>query len=142
MLSGEARFARIHGGLPHFAEVALEIEFSGENTEVLCACSGRGFVAQGHIEDVPDTGYEDWKAGARAGIDFALSAAPLPPVRVTIRRISGSSTDTNPTVVGAAAALALWRAVDFSPPTQMIEKLEAAVWGSWQFPAHHVPRLE
>jgi hypothetical protein len=142
MPSGEAKFARIHNGLPHLAEVAVEIDFSTGSAEILCACSGGGFVAQGTIEDVPATGYEDWKAGARAGVGFALSVAALPPARVTIRRISGLSTDTNPTVVGAAAALALWRAVGFTPPAHTVERLSAAALASWQRPLHEVPRFE
>jgi hypothetical protein len=142
MSFGEARFARVRQGIPHFAEIALEVEPTSELGVTRCACAGRGFVAQGHLEEAPPEGYDDWKAGGRAGVDFALSVAALPPVRVTILRIAGLTTDTNPTIVGAAAAFALWQAVGFSPPAHVIERLEAAVFASWQRPHDLVPKFE
>lgn len=142
MPSGEARFARVHLGLPYFAEVALEVDLTGEPDVTRCTCTGGGFVAQGHLEEAPSEGYEDWKAGGRAGVDFAVSVAALPKSRVTIVRIAGLTTDTNPTIVGAAAAFALWQAVGFSPPAQVIAHLEAAVFASWRLPHDHVPQLE
>jgi hypothetical protein len=142
MASGEARFARVHQGLSYFAEVALEVELTGERGATRCACTGSGFVAQGHLEEVPRDGYDGWKAGGRAGVDFAVSAAALPPARVTIVRIAGLTTDTNPTVVAAAAAFALWQVVGFSPPAHVIERLEAAVFTSWRRPPDQVPKFE
>ena len=123
-------------------EVALEVDLTSEPDVPRCACTGSGFVAQGHLEEAPSEGYEDWKAGGRAGVDFAVSVAALPTARVTIVRIAGLTTDTNPTVVGAAAAFALWQAVGFSPPAEVIGRLEATVFASWQLPHDHVPQFE
>lgn len=142
MSPGEARFARVRRGITYWAEVALEVELAGEHQVTCCACAGGGFVAQGQLEEVPGEGYEDWKAGGRAGVGFAVSVAALPPARVTIVRIAGLSTDTNPTVMGAAAALARWQAVGFSPSAHVIERLEAAVFASWQRPPDQVPKFE
>lgn len=142
MSSGEARFARVHLGLLYLAEVALEVELAGEPRATRCASAGSGFVGQGHLEEVPSEGYDHWKAGGRAGVDFAVSVAALSEARVTIVRIAGLTTDTNPTVVGAAAALALWQAIGFSPPAHVIARLEAAVFASWQRPPGQVPKFE
>jgi hypothetical protein len=141
MSFGEARFARVRQGIPYLAEVALEVEFTGELAVTRCACTGSGFAAQGHLEEVPPEGYDDWKAGARAGVDFAASIAALSPARVTILRIAGLTTDTNPTVVGTAAAFALWQAVGFSPPAHVMDRLEAAVFASWNLSSDYVPRF-
>ena len=141
MSSGEARFARVRQGIPYFAEVALEVDLTGELAVTRCECAGGGFAAQGQLETVTPEGYDDWKAGARAGVDFAASIAALPPARVTIVRIAGLTTDTNPTVVGAAAACALWQAVGFSPPAHVIDRLEAAVFASWNLSGDSVPRF-
>src|SRR5262249_14783579 len=98
-------------------------------------------VGQGYLEDVPARGYEIWKAGARAGVEFALAVAALPPARVTINRITGLTTDTNPTVVGVAAAFALWQAVGFSPSAEVVVRLEAAAFTSWQRDPDEIPRF-
>ncbi len=137
----KAKLARIHGGLPHFAEVTLTLERSTGAPSIGFACSGRGFLGQGQLEEVPEVGYDAWKAGGRAGVELALSVAGLPSARVTITRIAGLSTDTNPTVVGAAAAHALWSAAGYSPSADVVGRLEAAVLASWRRPVHEVPRF-
>jgi hypothetical protein len=73
-------------------------------------------------------------------VAFALSVAGDPAVRVVITKIEGlSGTDTNPTIVGAAAALAMWRALGFEPPSEVIERLEAVVFESWRRPLDEIP---
>jgi hypothetical protein len=67
--------------------------------------------------------------------------AKLARILVTITRIAGLSTDTNSTVVGAAAAHALWSAAELLPPADVVERLEAAVFASWQRPSNEVPRF-
>lgn len=141
MPSGAAKFARVQNGLPHFAEVALEVEILPGGTEILCDCSGAGFLGQGYLEEVPARGYDAWKAGARAGVEFALSVGAIPSARVRIGRVAGLTTDTNPTVVGVAAALALWRAVGFSPSADVVERLEAAAFSSWKRDPDEIPRF-
>lgn len=139
MLNAEARFARICNGLPHFAKVALRLESPTTTPGIEFHCTGIGWVRQGCFEDVPQAGYDDWKAGAGAGVAFALSVATQSSTRVLIDRITGLTTDTNPTIVGAAAALAVWQALAFSPPPDILQRLEAVVFASWQHPSDHVP---
>lgn len=134
MLNAEAKIRRIRSGLLHFAEVALRLESPSSAPGIEFHCSGEGWIRQGRIEDAPSTGYDDWKAGARIGVEFALSVMSSPPTRVLIDRISGLVTDTNPTIVGGAAALAVWEALAFSPPPDTLERLEAVVFASWRQP--------
>jgi hypothetical protein len=58
---------------------------------------------------------------------------------VTITKIDGLTTDTNPTIVGFAAILAVWQALEFNPSREMIEKLENRVFESWNKPYEELP---
>ena len=87
-------------------------------------------------------GYDDWKNGARAGISYALSLAERHDCWVNVTMIEGLGTDTNPTIVGYTAAVAVWQALDFVPPQEVIEKLEAIVFNSWKRPYDETPVFE
>lgn len=97
---------------------------------VTISCDGAGFVRQGAIEVVPAHGYDHWKAGARAGVEFALRTAGLTQAGVRVVRIEGLSTDTNPTLVAAAAARAVWLAAGFTPTSEVVARLEQRVLAS------------
>jgi hypothetical protein len=129
-----ARFARYHGGRTYFARVTLAVEPDAE-VAVRFRCDGDGWIGQGYIEEVSATGYEEWKAGAKAGILFALRVAGAGG-RVTVTKIEGLTTDTNPSVVGAAAALAVWECLRFSPDARTTEQMERVVFGSGSRPDH------
>lgn len=141
MPAAEARFARYRLGLPYFAEVAVEVDRSSQEPGIEFRCSGRGFFSQGYEEIVPAVGYDDWKNGASAGVAFALVVVEADLARVIVTRISGLGTDTNPSVVGATAALAVWRALGFEPPAEIISRLEEVVFGSWQRPQDEIPQF-
>jgi hypothetical protein len=142
MLIAHAKFARFRNGLGHFAEVAVRLETPSPTPGIELCCAGTGYAPQGYFFDVSSKNFDDWKAGARAGVAFALSVAVTPAARVLIDRISGLVTDTNPIIIGGAAALAIWKALAFSPPPDVLERLEATVLTSWQRPANHVPELD
>jgi hypothetical protein len=141
MATGRAKVARVKNGLPHFAEVALEIDRRPGNAEVSFRCGGTGFIGQGLLEEVPPSGYDDWKAGARAGVELALAVAEVSGAHVRIDHIAGLTTDTNPTLVGVAAALAVWRALGFSPSEEVVNRLEAIAFASWQRAPEEIPRF-
>jgi hypothetical protein len=141
MVVADAKFARIRGGKPFYAEVAVEVESLSQAPGIEFRCSGRGFVMQGYVEDVPAVGYDVWKGGAQAGAVFALAVAKARSARVVVTRISGLTTDTNPSVVGAATALAVWRALCFEPPAEVIARLESIVFSSWERPPNEVPQF-
>jgi hypothetical protein len=80
------------------------------------------------------------KAGAKAGVDFALSIVGMSNCHVVITKIEGLDvTDTNPTIVGAASALAIWSALKFEPPKEIIDGLETLVFSSWERPYEEIP---
>ena len=141
MKAATARFARYKNKLPHCAVVSLTLDVDSELSRVDLACSGSGFVGQGYIEEVPLVGYDDWKEGARAGVRFALSVAGQDRSVVTITKIEGLSTDTNPTIVGAAAALATWSALEFEPSKDVLERIETQACSSWQLPHDAIPEF-
>ena len=131
MKKAKYKFARIKNKLPFFAEVEIEVE-SSEKFEVRLNCSGQGFTSQGYLEEVPKAGYDDWKTGAKRGIEFAARQAACSNCLVTVSAIRGLGTDTNPVIIAAASALAFWDAVDFQPDKNLKEKIEAKVFSSWQ----------
>lgn len=51
---------------------------------------------------------------------------------VTIVRILGMTTDTNPTIVAAAAADATWNALGFAPRASVRQRVESVVLRSWE----------
>ena len=140
MTTADVKVARIKNGFPYFARVVLAIERAATEPQILFSCSGRGgFISQGYIEEVPAIGYDDWKGGARAGISFALAISHQTDCRVNVSTIEGLTTDTNPTIVGYAAALAVWRALEFNPGAEIIEKMESTVFASWRRPLEEIP---
>src|SRR5262249_48601975 len=123
------------------ARVTLSLESPSSQPGIQFRCSGGGWIAQGYLEEVPAVGYDDWKAGAKAGIEHALAVAHPAATRVEVTRIVGMLTDTNPSVVGAAAALATWKGLAFEPPSEVIQALESVVFGSWERPYDAVPEF-
>jgi hypothetical protein len=141
MATADIRFARYKNGLPHAARVVLEVECPSSFPGIDFSSSGRGFYSQGYVEEVPAAGYEDWKGGARVGVSFALSEAGRADCRVNVSKIEGLSTDTNPTIVAYAAALAVWKALSFEAPTEVVEQLETLVFTSWNRPYDEIPKF-
>jgi len=54
--------------------------------------------------------------------------------RVEILSIEGVSTDTNASTIAAAAALAVWRALDFTPPPEVFERIDQVILRGWGSP--------
>lgn len=137
----EGVFTRYKNGLPFAARVTLSLESPSSQPGIVFRCSGKGWIGQGDLEEVPAVGYEDWKAGAKAGIEYALAVAHSEAVHVEVTKIVGMLTDTNPSVVGAAAALATWKALVFEPSGDVLQALESVVFGSWGRPHDAVPEF-
>ncbi|HEY4386264.1 MAG TPA: hypothetical protein VGN34_17540 [Ktedonobacteraceae bacterium] len=77
-------------------------------------------------------GYDDWKQGALAGIKYALAQCHALPCHITITKIVGFTTDTNPTIVGGAAIQAVWAATNYEPSAEEKAVIEQHVFQSWQ----------
>ncbi len=70
---------------------------------------------------------------AEYGVRFALGSASTLPCSARVTALGGSLALTNPTMVAAAAARAVWRALAFQPSPEMDEAIER------QVAASHVP---
>jgi hypothetical protein len=75
MTVAEGRFRRIHDGVPHCAIVEATVVPTAAETSITVECKGNGWERQGWLEDASAIGYEDWKAGATRGVQFALEIA-------------------------------------------------------------------
>ena len=126
---GVGRFLKTrHGTI--FARVELIVhDPSVEAPTTSFACSGAGWVGQGYIEEVPASGYDHWKQGAAAGIEFAFRLAGETRRATTVTKIEGTHVDSNPASVGAAAALAIFDALSISPPESFQKLVEDMVFG-------------
>ena len=139
MKKGEARFVRQYNKAGYFALVKLEVEREWNNLEITTDCHGSTSTSQGHIEEVPANGYDDWKQGAVNGVKFALEAINKQNAKVVITHIEGLTTDTNPTIVAAAAARAIWNAFEIRIPENTEKNLEDYVLQSWSNNSSFVP---
>lgn len=135
----EGRFLCQRGGLGYAGQVTLVLDPRPARPGVEVACHGAGYSSQGTAEEATADGYTAWKAGARAGAAYALRCAGLHDHGVRITRIVGMTTDTNPTIIAAAAARAVWRAARFTAPPELLARLEARVLTSWGPDADAVP---
>ena len=93
------------------------------------------------MEDASETGYDDWKLGARRGAEYALHIANSTS-DVKIIRITGLITDTNPSTVCVAAAFAVWKALDFVPDEQIVTTMESVVVLVWKRNNDDIPSMD
>jgi hypothetical protein len=142
MLTSVGRFAKVKNGLSHDAVVEVEIETPSSTTYISLNCKGQGYAGQGYIEVVPKIGYESWKMGAIVGINFAIRICNPPPCKINVTKIEGLTTDTNPTVVAAAAMDALWKAFKFEPTLETKTYIENTVFNSWLLPLDAIPYFD
>ncbi len=122
-------------GRGYAGRVTIVLERTPARPYVEVACNGGGWSGQG----VSAEGYDAWKAGACAGVLFALRCAGLHGHGVRIIRIVGMTTDINPTIVAAAAARAVWLAAGFTPPPELLARVEVQVLASWDGDADALP---
>ena len=141
-MNGTGRVRKVRNGLPHLAEVDVTVTLRDEHTQVEVVCSGTGWSAQGYIEEASPVGYDAWKAGAREGALFALRAVGLTGAVVVVTRIAGMTTDTNPSIVGLAAASAVWDALGARPPANAVERIEAIAFASWSNEPDRIPTYD
>lgn len=95
-----------------YASVEISLEAEG-STSIVFKTTGNGYSPQGCVVDASESGYEDWKTGARDGVMFALQYARKT-AKVEVLRISGLLTDTNPTDVSIASAIAVFKILKYN----------------------------
>ena len=136
-----ARFAKLTGKAGYFAEVTITIERTTSPSVITTNCAGAGFFSQGYVESVPDVGYDDWKKGAVLGARYALSVTNVANCAVEITEICGFSTDTNPSIVATACALAVWSALGVEAPPDARKLLDTVALTSWERAPDSLPEL-
>jgi hypothetical protein len=136
MIEAEGRCRRYTKERSYAARVWLKLECNACQPAITNSCQGWGWgTSQGDMDDASAEGFEDWKAAAATGVRYALRIAGVTQANVIITRILGCSvTDTNPTIVAAAAADALWIALSFTPPTEAVGFLAQQAFESWDLP--------
>ena len=77
--------------------------------------------------------------GAVAGVRHALQVVGRSDCHVTVAQILGMITETNPTIVGAAAIDAVWKALDYLPSPQEVEQVEQITFASSQLAHDALP---
>ncbi|MBB4805530.1 hypothetical protein HNP38_000802 [Chryseobacterium defluvii] len=129
------RWAKFKNGVGAVAVVTLSVDQStSHQNEIYEHYSGKGFVGQGYIEEVPETGYDSWKIAARKGLEFAFSKTDNFWV-VNIFKIEGSAfTYTNPAVVGYTVIRAFFEKINFHLNQNQMDILEEFVMSSWKQP--------
>jgi hypothetical protein len=71
--------------------------------------------------------FTPWANGAVYGARFALDCSNALPCAARIREIAGDFESTNATIVAAATAHAIWEAIEFQPPPEVLSSVENAV---------------
>jgi hypothetical protein len=123
------------------AKVEVSIDLTALTQGIAISCQGATpTFSQGETVDVPAEGFNDWKQGAVAGVTYALTRVGDPAVGVTIRRIWGLFSDTNPTLVGAAAIDAVWKALQIPPEDADVAHVQKMALSSWDRPTDDIPK--
>lgn len=136
----EGTFLRQTNRKGYGARVELRVDLADPTASISVDCHGsRPTGRQGDIADVPAEGFNDWKQGAMAGVSYALARADQPSIGVTVTRVQGLVTDTNPTIVGAAAINAVWKALKFEPGDADVEHVTQMALASWDRPVDAIP---
>lgn len=139
MQVAEEQFLRQYRNKGYATRVTVQVDPESQEPGVRVDCTGAGWSAQGGLEEVPAAGYDDWKQGAGLGAFYALRVVRCPSGHVEVTRIIGLTTDTNPTIVGVAAALAVWQALGVDPPEIDLQRIEHLALTSWDRPADALP---
>lgn len=75
---------------------------------------------------------EAWRGGALYGARYALEVANSLPCALRITEIVADEESTNPTIIAAACAHAVWEVIGFAPGLEATQRLDAAVAASLQ----------
>ena len=102
--------------------VTVELDWDTMNSGVLmCAAAGYG---------APGLDAREWSCGEQGavyGVRFGLRLTNSLPCAVRITEVEGEKSHTNPTVVAAAAAYAVWEALGYEPPQEIHDRISGEV---------------
>ena len=127
-MKNEYQFLKVKNGKFYFAFIYLEIEISDFRNEIIENFSGVGY--SNHSIDVGENGADNWKLGLRQGLEFALSLSDNF-YKITVNKLEGKITDTNPTIIGFTGILAFCKQSNNNLSEELLMKLESFVYSSW-----------
>ena len=127
-MENEYQFLKVKNGKYYFAFINLEIEISDFKNEIIENFSGNGY--SNHSIDVGENGADNWKLGLRRGLEFALSLSDNF-YKITVNKLEGKITDTNPTIIGFTGILAFCKQSNNNLREQLLMQLESFVYSSW-----------
>jgi len=127
-MENEYQFLKVKNGKFYFAFINLEIEISDFKNEIIENFSGVGY--SNHSIDVGENGADNWKLGLRRGLEFALSLSDNF-YKITVNKLEGKITDTNPTIIGFTGILAFCKQSNNNLSEQLLMQLESFVYSSW-----------
>ncbi|MDC7998045.1 hypothetical protein [Gilvibacter sediminis] len=138
------KVAKVVKGLPHLGEVILELETTEKaGLEIIEDYRGEGWIGQGSLEVVPKEGYESWKAGVRAGIQYAFGKLKnVAGLKVVVIEANGMTTDTNPTILAYAASRAILQQFEHKESEAKRQNLESLVYSSYNFDLRAIPDFD
>ena len=127
-MENEYQFLKVKNGKFYFAFINMEIEISDFKNEIIENFSGDGY--SNHSIDVGENGADNWKLGLRRGLEFALSLSDNF-YKITVNKLEGKITDTNPTIIGFTGILAFCKQSNNNLSEQLLMQLESFVYSSW-----------
>lgn len=135
------KWLKIKNGKPYFAIIDLSVEQNPGQNEIIENYHGEGF--SNHSLNVGIRGATSWKIGVKKGLEFILSRNKSF-WKININGLQGKPvTDTNPTIVGFTAILALCEVLEMELEKNTLEELQNFVFKSWENEnAEKIPNFE
>ena len=132
MAQVRGKFGRQYRGIGYNALVTVEVAGDPQSLcdDVQFADNWHGYRDNNWIGD----GDRHWRQGAVVGVQYALRVAEQVGRCVTVIRVVGDYTVTNPTIVGAAAIDGVWQSIGYKPLPSEVQWIEEVVFSSWQYP--------
>lgn len=127
---GRGQFRKQRAGRGFYSVVEAEVRLD-QSASILVACPLKtSGGSQGSVVELNQQTAVRYEEALRLGTLFGLAQANLSHAAVTIRSLSLRPEDSTQTSVAVAAVLAVWNAVNHTPETLLLSKLEDLVFSS------------
>lgn len=144
-IKSENTVKKIKKGLLYFGKVNLTIHLSNnKNLEVIENYTENKLsnFNQGQIVSITQEGFQFWKRGILAGIEYAYGKLNHKNgLKVVIENAEGLFTDTNPTIIGFSALKAILDKLPNSESKNELEKLEKMLFSSYNYDYEAIPNF-
>ena len=99
------------------ARVSVELNWSAPDPVIEVVIESAGLHAPSPLERAA------WEHAVVQGVRHALNVVGGVPCGVRVTELGGDPRHVKPTMMGAAAAQAVWEALEFEPPSRELHKL-------------------